>query len=176
MVRHAIATALVCAAGIFGQGCATIVHGTTQEISVSSDPTEARVNVDGAFISTTPCTVELKRGKNHVVTISKDGYHTEQITVMKVVSGAVAGNILAGGFIGWGVDAISGAQYRLVPETVSVTLRTLATGETAVSATTDPLAPEARLRQIEKLRSDGLITEDEYKAMRDLILKELRGG
>ena len=35
---------------------------------------------------------------------------------------AVAGNIIAGGLVGWGVDAVTGAQYNLKPESINVTL------------------------------------------------------
>lgn len=103
--------------------CATIVNGTTQRIPVSSDPIGAHVFVDGVRIGCTPVNVELKRKYDHLITISKAGYEDESIRVEPVISGAVAGNIVAGGFIGWGVDAVNGSQYRLIPEVVQVRLR-----------------------------------------------------
>ncbi len=159
-------------------GCATIVNGTTQKVSVSSDPPGAQLVVDGESTYTTPATVELSRKRDHLLTISKDGYHTEQIAVQKVISGAVAGNIIAGGLVGWGVDAISGAQYKLVPKTVAVTLRPIGRGGNQQSAESleNALSPAARLRQLSELRDQDLITEEEYEATRKLILEEMRSG
>jgi hypothetical protein len=87
-----------------------------------SSPEGASVQV-GEFRGTTPTTVELSRKRSHLVQLSKPGYLAETVKLERVVSGAVAGNIIAGGLIGWGVDAASGGQYRLVPDSVHVTLR-----------------------------------------------------
>jgi hypothetical protein len=103
-------------------GGATIINGTTQEIPITSSPEGASVQVD-QWRGTTPTTAELSRKRSHLVQLSKPGYLSETVRLERVVSGAVAGNIIAGGLIGWGVDAASGGQYRLVPDTVHVTLR-----------------------------------------------------
>ena len=49
----------------------------------------------------------MKRKNDHVVEIVKDGYYKETVTVKSVVSAAVAGNLIVGGIIGMGVDALS---------------------------------------------------------------------
>lgn len=69
-------------------GCATIVKGTTQEVPVSSEPTGARVSVDGTAAGTTPTTVTLSRKANHMVTIEKDGYQSESVAITKLMGGA----------------------------------------------------------------------------------------
>lgn len=103
-------------------GCATIIHGPKQEVSISTNPAEAFVS-DGSTTIKTPGKLTLERGKDHILTITKPGYSTESVHITHVVSAAVFGNIIAGGLIGWGIDATSGAQWRLEPETLSVTLR-----------------------------------------------------
>lgn len=108
----------------FLTGCATIIHGTSQKIAVASSPTGATVS-DGVHHLQTPAVIELKRKTDHILTISKPGYETVTIPVTHVVSSAVAANIFGPGFIGWGIDALTGAQWELVPETVSVALRPL---------------------------------------------------
>lgn len=117
--------------------CATIINGTTQEIPVSSDPIGAGVFVDGNPVGCTPMTIVVKRKHNHMIVVSKEGYEDAAIQLTPVLSGAVAGNIIAGGFVGWGVDAVSGSQYRLIPETVHIKLRpyayTLPMGPYAIS-------------------------------------------
>lgn len=114
---------LILLMGLNCVSCATVINGTTQRVPVSSDPVGAYVFVDGNPVGCTPTQIELKRKYDHLITLSKEGYEDETIRVEPVLSAAVAGNIIAGGFIGWGVDAINGAQYRLIPETVHVKMR-----------------------------------------------------
>ena len=94
-------------------GCASVVKGTTQDIPVSSEPSGADVLLDGNFVGTTPTSIKMRRKTDHLVTIQKDGYEARAVPVVKNVGGAVWGNIIAGGLVGWGVDAVSGAQYNL---------------------------------------------------------------
>lgn len=103
--------------------CATIINGTTQKIPLDSYPQGANVSVDGNYMGITPTVVEVKRKHDHFVTFDKEGFCPQTIQLTHVVSGAVAGNIIAGGLIGWGVDACSGGQYRLIPEAVFMPLQ-----------------------------------------------------
>lgn len=103
--------------------CATIINGTTQKIPVDSYPQGANVSVDGNYMGNTPTVVEVKRKNDHFVTFEKDGFLPCTVQLTHVVSGAVAGNIIAGGLIGWGVDACSGGQYRLIPEAIYTQLQ-----------------------------------------------------
>ena len=109
--------------GALSSGCATIIHGTTQEIPITSEPPGATVATTGDVRATTPGKLELKRKTGHVLTFSKEGYKSDTVKLESVLSGAVAGNILVGGLIGWGVDAATGADSRLVPESVHVVLK-----------------------------------------------------
>jgi uncharacterized protein YceK len=157
-------------------GCASIVNGSNQHVSLTSNPSKATVSIDGQTEVTTPATVNLARKRDHSLLFSKEGYEDKQVTVMHVLSAAVAGNIIAGGLIGWGVDAATGAQYKLVPETVHVELDPLPEGERVQAERHRDMTPRARLDELEKLRADGLITEDEYKAMRMVIIDEMSGN
>jgi hypothetical protein len=104
-------------------GCATMINGRHQQVDIDSTPTGANVLIDGKDIGLTPTTATLKRNKNHGLRLTKDGYHDEHRELKSEISGAVAGNIIAGGFIGWGVDAMTGAQYKIVPNNVHVQLK-----------------------------------------------------
>jgi len=101
--------------------CASIIHGRRQEVAVSSNPVGATVS-DGSNVWTTPTKVSLPRNSAQLLTVSKPGYQPQTVRLERTISGVVFANILAGGVIGWGVDAISGAQWKLLPETVDVTL------------------------------------------------------
>jgi len=114
---------IVAAAAISLVSCATIMHGTTQKIGISSSPTGALVTVDNKQMGNTPLFAELKRGDDHIVTIEMKGFEKAQLTLTKSVSGWVWGNIVFGGLIGLAVDAISGGLYSLSPEQLNVELR-----------------------------------------------------
>jgi hypothetical protein len=172
---------MVCCLALFSLGgCATIIHGTTQDIGITTDPSGAELLVDGSERYRSPAKITMKRKYDHFIEVSKEGYHKETVNIKSVLSGAVAGNILAGGLIGWGVDAASGGQYRLVPENVDLRLRPL------TEAPEHRLRPipslqstggqgpeesiEERLDQLRKLKERGKITEAEYEKMRQEIL------
>ncbi len=153
-------------------GCATIIHGTTQEVPVATTPPAATLTVVGQPQTyTTPTKVTLKRNQNHILQFGKDGYEPTSFTLQSVISGAVAGNIIAGGLIGWGIDAASGAQYKLVPEEGNVTLKPLA-GPSAQPAAPAPIVPlagrtlEERLRELQSMRERNLLSEEEYQSLR----------
>lgn len=103
-------------------GCGTIVHGTTQEVGFSSDPSGANVEVDGLDKGSTPVTVELSRKDTHTAKFELDGYEPYELTINRKTSGWVAGNIIFGGLIGLVVDASTGGMYKLDPEQVQAQL------------------------------------------------------
>jgi PEGA domain-containing protein len=102
--------------------CASIMHGTHQDIGISSNPTGAQVLVDGQTKGTTPVIANLTRKDNHIVRIDLAGYKPFETTLTRSVSGWVWGNIVFGGLIGLAVDAIDGGLYNLTPEQISSTL------------------------------------------------------
>ena len=89
-------------------GCCTIMHGTHQDVGMSSVPPGAKVYVDSVYVGTTPVVVPVKRSNDHVVRFEKPGYETFDATLTNSVSGWVWGNLVAGGLIGLGVDAVTG--------------------------------------------------------------------
>ena len=103
-------------------GCATVTTGTTQRVPVTTNPSGATVDVNTGYHGTTPCSFDLERNKNHILDITKAGYKQTQVVLRKTVCGSTAGNLLVGGVIGVGVDAMSGAIFKLTPEEVHVEL------------------------------------------------------
>lgn len=156
-------------------GCATVLTGTNQKVPVSSNPAGATVSVDGAGSYTTPTTLTLQRKMDHVLVFTKQGYRQADVRLMHVISGAVAGNILLGGLIGWGVDALTGAQYKLAPETVNVVMEKEEKGVSTPSPIRE-LTSEERLNQLKDLHDKKMITDTEYEANRQVILHGLSGG
>ncbi len=103
-------------------GCASIMHGKMQSVSISSTPEGATVTVDNRAVGTTPVSAELTRKDEHIVRISLEGYTTATIPLIRKTSGYVWGNIFFGGLIGLAVDAMNGAMYKLEPEQLAITL------------------------------------------------------
>jgi hypothetical protein len=134
---------ILLAAAAYAPGCATIMHGSTQQVTVTSRPVGAMVVVDGGLRYRTPTILTLSRKESHTVEISYDGYQTETVDIKRVSSGAVFGNILAGGLIGYAVDSSSGGAYRLEPEQISIDLRPIPTAaESAPPAVIDAKQPQ----------------------------------
>jgi hypothetical protein len=101
---------------VFSVRCASIAHGSHQQIPVSSDPPGARVEVacaTGTFNAPpTPAEITLKRNRaNCNVTVSKEGYRPETFSLSREVSGWYFGNILIGGIIGLIIDGADGAMF-----------------------------------------------------------------
>ena len=177
LMRFVAIAGCVCIPCLFS-GCATLIHGTTQTVSISSEPEGADVYEMGNNLGKTPIALELSRKKKfHSLVLKLDGYKDERVRITRVVSGSVAANILlfpVGALIGWGVDAASGAQWRLVPEEVFVEMKPAQLGETTeTNAEPEVWTVEEQLENLKGLFDKGLITEDEYKATKKLILEEM---
>jgi hypothetical protein len=115
-------------------GCATIMHGTSQDIDVKTDPAGADLLVDGQRHYKSPAVIPMKRKDDHTLEISQPGYINEKIDLKGTISAAVLGDFLAGGAIGYGIDAATGAQRRLVPESINMRLRPLTAQEASEAA------------------------------------------
>jgi hypothetical protein len=101
-------------------GCASIVSGTNQIVSVETLQSAGKVvgasckleNDKGVWYVTTPGTVTVHRAYGDMmVKCEKDGFGPGVATVKSSTKGMLAGNLLFGGPIGAGVDAASGAAY-----------------------------------------------------------------
>lgn len=154
-------------------GCATIVKGTTQEIPIASDPTGVRIAINGSPAGTTPTKVTLSRKQNHMITLEKEGYESESVAVTKSMGGAVAGNIIAGGLVGWGVDAVSGAQYNLHPETVNVRMRPVAPAANATARSPDRTKNFVEeLNRLDVLLEQKKVSPEEYQKLRTSLIEK----
>ena len=106
--------------------CATVTRGTTNQIQITSEPSEAEAKTSLGQACRTPCTLTVNRKDEFTVVVSKPGYKEATVEVKTQVAGAgvagVAGNILIGGVIGAGVDVATGAALEHKPNPVEVVL------------------------------------------------------
>lgn len=110
--------------------CATVVRGTSEDVSITSEPAGAAVKLSTGVTCETPCALKIERKQEFVAAFAKPGYAPQEIPVGTRVAGSgvatSAGNILLGGVIGVGVDAYSGATLEHFPNPVHATLVPLA--------------------------------------------------
>lgn len=120
-------------------GCASILSGTTQDITINSEPDGANCMVERENVIltkiTTPETIEIKKTK-HDLTIkcTLDGYYPETVSVDSEIQGSTWGNIILSGGVGWAVDSARGADNRY-DDTIIVRLTSLGEGGTVVDRT-----------------------------------------
>ena len=102
--------------------CCTIMLTPEQDVGISSNPSGAKVLIDGRDMGTTPMTVSLARKNTHSVKVELDGFMPYEIHLTKSTSGWVFGNIIFGGIIGLIIDMSNGALYELTPEDIQANL------------------------------------------------------
>ena len=102
-------------------GCASIVSGTTQSLSLETK-TPAGVQLAGAscqltndkgtWFVATPGTVSVHRSYSDLQSLcTRDGFQSNIRGTPSATKGMAFGNILFGGIIGTGVDVSTGAAY-----------------------------------------------------------------
>lgn len=125
-----IATA-VSLLGLFGSGCASIVHGGARNVTINSQPAGAHVVItntrtgSAVHSGTTPMTVSLSpkggyfRGQAYTVSFKLDGYQPAEVQIKPTMSAWYLGNVIFGGLIGLiVVDPLTGAMWNLSPDKI----------------------------------------------------------
>lgn len=143
-------------AALSASACATVTRGTAQDFTVETTPPGAEVRTSNGFeCPSTPCTFRMQRKTGFTVNVELDGYLPARAVVTSDLSSGgatgMAGNVLIGGLIGIGVDAMSGATQDLRPNPLRIELQPVtppaieppeATAPSALSAKTE-IAPNA---------------------------------
>lgn len=113
-------------------GCATIISGTTDKVSVESNPPGAAFTIQnkaGVTVANgvTPASVTLKKGdgyfsdESYRVNYSLQDYYPQTGVVSASLNPWYFGNIVFGGFIGGLiVDPLTGGMWSLPEQTGSV--------------------------------------------------------
>jgi hypothetical protein len=112
MVRAIFASAAL----LLLSACATIVSGTSQDISVNTNPPGANctINRQGQKIgqvNPTPGIVNVDKTRDDLMLVcDKDGYQEATFLVHSGFEATTVGNVFIGGLIGVGIDAATGAN------------------------------------------------------------------
>ena len=122
-MTKALRIAVVCVSAAWTCGCATVVHGTRQSVTVTSDPTGATVTVlsqkpgtealERSRPGVTPIKLDLtRRDPNIVIRLEKDGCPPVDVRLKRSVSGWTFGNLIAANpFAQQGMDSASAGAY-----------------------------------------------------------------
>ena len=125
MARSAAkALSLLLALGL--SGCATLEHGTLDDVSVVTDPPGADVVSSSGTICTSPCRVSGARQEAFSITVSKAGYATQTLTSeAKPDTAAIAGASdlkASADALGRVIDVQDGSHYTHEPKAFVVKL------------------------------------------------------
>ena len=96
-------------------GCATMIRGTEEQISVNTNPPGAKLEFSNGQSCETPCSIKAKRNQSLQITISKDDCGTQTATMIPTLGGS---GVILGGLVDYG----TGAVYDLQPNPLTVTL------------------------------------------------------
>lgn len=119
MIRISVAVAIA----VSVSACGSIVRGTSEQVAFVTEPPGATmVSTTKYACPATPCSLVVDRTDEFDVTFAKPGYQPQTVPVRTAVVGAgaagMAGNIVAGGLIGIGVDTATGAALDHTPNPV----------------------------------------------------------
>ena len=118
-MKRACLVAVLATAGLTS-GCASIVTGYNQSLSIETRTAEAQVagancklsNDKGTWFVISPGSTTVQRSYGDLtVHCEKEGMQPGLLTAKSTTKGMAFGNILFGGIIGAGVDIATGAAY-----------------------------------------------------------------
>ncbi|MDO8585787.1 MAG: hypothetical protein Q7T82_01995 [Armatimonadota bacterium] len=119
--------------------CLLLFQGTTEEITVTSDPTGATVTLSNGETRTTPFTITVPRNQDLQLHFSKIGYQSTDLVDGSQVEPAIIVDVFPL-MLPWAIDAGAGAGF--------------AHQQTSLNAHLDP-APNAS-----RIQSDSLAPHD----------------
>jgi len=179
-------------------GCASITSDSSSSVSVQTRTAEGKEvtgarcemsNKRGKFFVTTPGTIMLQGSNDDLmITCRAEGHDNGMAQVVSETKGNMFANIILGGGIGAFVDHSNGSAYRY-PSFIEVTMGntvvigspkddedqncTNAMGQNNCAASNKKkvnLSKEEKLKELQRLKDDGLIDEDSYKKYQDQVI------
>ncbi|HOP86230.1 MAG TPA: hypothetical protein PKZ54_07130 [Syntrophorhabdaceae bacterium] len=110
---------------LLSTGCATMIRGTEEQLSITSEPDGVLVKLSDGQTCYTPCQITLKRNQSVNLRFEKEGCDTETLSVFPTIAAA---GIILGGLIDYG----TGAVYSLQPNPAHMIMKCRVTQQKAV--------------------------------------------
>ena len=104
-------------------GCATILGGSSQTLTVNANVEGAEVFLNEQLLGVTPLIANIERGQEGLLRVTAEGYQPYQIALNKKITSLFWVNILSGGGFGSTTDYATGAMYEYEPSTYMVSLQ-----------------------------------------------------
>lgn len=171
MNRRLVAGTVALAAAL--AGCASIVTGTQQTISVSSNVDGADVLLDGLKIGTTPFAGPVPKNKG-MLTVQKDGYRSQSVALSTTMEPIFWGNIIIGGTLGSITDFASGAAFQYAPASYQVELK--AAGQAQADYERQVAARKFAMIYLDKISADLARGSGEHLGALLAIVNDGRAG
>lgn len=103
------AIALCCA--LLLNSCATVFKGSTEKVNFSTDPTGAKVYINGQYFGQTPLELNMLTKKTYDVEFRKEGYRNRTVALTHSVGGGWLVVDIILGLVPVIVDAATGNWY-----------------------------------------------------------------
>jgi hypothetical protein len=114
-----VSAAGLCALCFSLSACASVIEGTSQIITVNTNPAGADCSLnrmpEGVIgrVNQTPAGVTIRKTKYDItIKCNMQGYQEATFLNHSGAAGATFGNIILGGGIGWAVDSASGSDNK----------------------------------------------------------------
>jgi hypothetical protein len=160
---------------LLASGCASLAHGTHQEVGIDSFPAGAHVFVNGELKGVTPAVIDLKRNVTQKIKIDMAGYQPYETVLHRTMSGWTIATAAICGIAGLAVDKLDGAIYNLTPGRIEARLAKLklkpSAPAQAIAAAPPP--PSNEIRRLGPPVSDGLEGRPSLQTRLDSFVDQL---
>lgn len=129
-VQPAMRASLLAATLSLLLGCATIISGKEQTISVNSNVAGADVYLNSVSLGKTPLVASVPRGQDGTLRVQAAGYTPFTFALNKKINNVFWVNIFIGGTFGSSTDYSTKAMYEYEPSTFFAPLQPAAAGTT----------------------------------------------
>lgn len=171
---------LILGVSILFSSCATLFTGTTQRVTIDSNPPGANIVVDGKFMGTTPATVRLDRDVNAIfddgkeIALEKDGFVRDGYYLGADIQPVSILNMFNVFF--WAVDAATGAVMRYDSDYYNFMLIPYndPAGYTVAPQQQTSEDDYERLMKLVELYEEGMISEEEFETEKAKIFENKR--
>ena len=157
--------------------CASLFSGSTQHISIDSEPQGAEVRIGGQNIGTTPTTVRIKRRSRDMtsygrsIILEKPGYKTHQHYIKSKVNFVSFLNLI--NLLFWGIDFATGALVSYDDYNYFNLSKEDSAPPQNLNKTPDNTPSKdhyQQLRELKKLLDEEILTQEEFQREKEKIL------
>lgn len=115
-----VLVAIILMAACGASGCATLFSGTTQPITINTQPPGASLSMNGLYVGVTPVSTVVNRGKDLQLLLQRPGFANKTVVISKDFNTVAVLNLFSP--LCWAIDIVSGAAWRFDNSTLLVVM------------------------------------------------------